>query len=362
MRCLFLEPFASLSHLSLYKSLAALFPQWQWTLHTLPDRQWKWRNRLGALQFSQRIDQHAVYDLLITGSLLNLAELLALRSRLQSACKIVYFHENQFAYPSRTEVTDSDRQIMYNNITTALAADALLFNSQYNKDTFMTGSQIFMNKLPVELEREHIMKQIAENSHVFPIPVQISPVDFTERSDPPTILWNHRWEHDKQPELFFEALFQLQERNINFRLVVAGEQFDAAPEIFEQARQKLQAHIVSFGFVAKRSEYEKLLATADIVVSTAAQEFYGLSIIEAVACGAVPLVPDALSYPELFPASARIPPGSAESLAKKLSALLDLGAGGLPTRHQVSELARPYLLATDPDKWRRRFLRFVTES
>lgn len=360
MRCLFLEPFASLSHLSLYQSLTALFPEWEWTLHTLPDRQWKWRNRLGALQFSQRIDEHAEYDLLIAGSLLYLPELLALRPKLQSARKTVYFHENQFAYPSRTELTDSDRQIMYNSITTALSADAVLFNSEYNRVTFAAGAGELLSKLPVKLERKQIMKQIAANSYVFPIPVQISPLNFAERTNPPTILWNHRWEHDKRPELFFEALFALDEKGVDFRLIVAGEEFDSAPSIFDQAREKLQSHIVSFGFVSGRAEYEKLLAAADIVVSTAAQEFYGISIIEAVACGAVPVVPDALSYTELFPGGNRIPPGSVESLLKKLSELLDLGAGGLPARREISELAKPYLLAADPDKWRKRFISCVT--
>ncbi|MCH7879120.1 MAG: DUF3524 domain-containing protein [candidate division Zixibacteria bacterium] len=360
MRCLFLEPFASLSHLYLYQSLVSLFPEWEWTLHSLPDRQWKWRNRLGALQFSQRIDIHAEYDVLIAGSLLHLPELLALCPQLHAARKIVYFHENQFAYPSRTALTESDKQIMYNSITTALSADVVLFNSQYNLNTFMKGADAFLNKLPVELECEAIMNQITSNSHVFPIPIRISPGDFAERSDPPAILWNHRWEHDKGPELFFEALFKLKEGGAGFQLIVAGERFDTAPAIFELARKKLHDHIVSFGFVPERAEYEKLLARADIVVSTAAQEFYGISIIEAVACGSVPVVPDALSYSELFPIDNRIPCGALESLVKKLSAFLDLGAGGLPTRQEVSELAKPYLQATDPDKWRQRFQRFVT--
>ncbi|MFQ5607091.1 MAG: DUF3524 domain-containing protein [Candidatus Zixiibacteriota bacterium] len=359
MRCLFIEPFASISHLELYHSLRELHPDWEWTLQSLPDRQWKWRNRIGALQLSQRIDEHEKYDLLITGSLLNLPEFLALCPQLQRARKIVYFHENQFAYPFRTKVTDSDKQIMYNSITTALAADISLFNSQYNRGTFLCGAKSFLNQTPVELDSEAPIRRIERDSGVFHIPVRTGAKASERRGDPPTILWNHRWEHDKAPELFFKALFALREKGIDFRLIVAGESFDVVPEIFSVAREKLAEKTISFGFVKDREEYEKLLAVADIVVSTAAQEFYGISVIEAVAAGALPVVPDSLSYPELFPREYRIPAGSSESLSKKLSALLNLGAQGLPPRSEVAQLARPHLLQTDTDRWRERFAQYL---
>jgi hypothetical protein len=43
-----------------------------------------------------------------------------------------------------------------------------------------------------------------------------------------------------------------------------------------------------------------MLSKGNIVVSTSLHEFYGISIIEAVRAGCVPLLPDRLSYPELF--------------------------------------------------------------
>ena len=44
-----------------------------------------------------------------------------------------------------------------------------------------------------------------------------------------------------------------------------------------------------------------MLQSADIVISTADHEFYGISILEAVQAGAFPLLPNRLSYPELIP-------------------------------------------------------------
>jgi hypothetical protein len=51
-----------------------------------------------------------------------------------------------------------------------------------------------------------------------------------------------------------------------------------------------------------REEYIRQLCRADIVVSTATHEFYGISVIEAARAGCIPLLPNRLSYPELFPA------------------------------------------------------------
>ncbi|MDZ7792587.1 MAG: glycosyltransferase [Spirochaetia bacterium] len=115
------------------------------------------------------------------------------------------------------------------------------------------------------------------------------------------VLWNHRWEHDKNPEEFFRVLFSLQEGGLAFRLAVVGEQFSRYPRIFDEARDKLAEEIVQFGYVEDRAAYYRWLRQADIVVSTANQENFGLSIAEAAAAGAYPLLPQRLSYPELIP-------------------------------------------------------------
>jgi hypothetical protein len=53
--------------------------------------------------------------------------------------------------------------------------------------------------------------------------------------------------------------------------------------------------------VNSRDEYIRQLCQSDIAISTATHEFYGISVLEAIRAGCIPLLPNRLSYPELFP-------------------------------------------------------------
>ena len=55
----------------------------------------------------------------------------------------------------------------------------------------------------------------------------------TQKKGNPLILWNHRWEYDKNPESFFECLYQLQQNDIDFDIAVLGESFNTNPNVFD---------------------------------------------------------------------------------------------------------------------------------
>ncbi|HXF60867.1 MAG TPA: glycosyltransferase, partial [Caldilineaceae bacterium] len=118
---------------------------------------------------------------------------------------------------------------------------------------------------------------------------------------PPLILWNQRWEYDKRPDRFFALLYRLQAAGIPFRLAVAGENFRNVPAEFEEAKRRLAGHLVHWGYLPSRAAYAELLRQADLVISTADHEFFGISVLEAICAGAFPLLPRRLSYPELIP-------------------------------------------------------------
>jgi len=215
---------------------------------------------------------------------------------------LTYFHENQFAYP--TQVFD-ERDLNYalTNLTTALSSDRIAFNSLYNLESFMEGVEETL-KHSYDLKLESTTEEILNKSKVLPPGIDFSVIDTAEKKNPtgpPVILWNHRWEHDKDPDSFFEALFDLDREGIDFRLVVLGESFKAHPETFDDAKQRLSEKILQFGYVRSRKDYARWLKQGSIVVSTARHEFFGIAILEAVRAGCRPLLPRRLSYPELFP-------------------------------------------------------------
>ena len=82
---------------------------------------------------------------------------------------------------------------------------------------------------------------------------------------------------------------------------------DGQPHEFEEIGEMLRAggRIGAEGFIDDREAYLDLLASQDVVLSTALQEFQGLAVQEAIACGCIPVVPDSLSYQEFVPAQYR---------------------------------------------------------
>ncbi|MHC4681475.1 MAG: glycosyltransferase, partial [Planctomycetota bacterium] len=147
------------------------------------------------------------------------------------------------------------------------------------------------------------------------------------QAGPLRILWAARWEHDKNPEDFFEALKILKSRNVTFRLSIIGEQFREAPEIFAWAREHFADHIDRWGYQQSRAEYVKALGQADVFVSTAKHEFFGITAVEAILAGAYPVLPMRLAYPEILRlgeeehAAEFFYEGRPVSLADKLTAL-----------------------------------------
>jgi glycosyltransferase involved in cell wall biosynthesis len=314
--------------------------------------------RGSAIYFAQQVSRvlsEAKIDpcdvnLIFTSDMTSAADLRALLpAPLPSKPFVCYFHENQLTYPLPNE-TDRDYQYGFTNITNCLAADAVWFNSEYHRRVFLAAVGNLLGRMP-DYVPDHVVETIEHKSQVMPLGLDPALFDLKGAlppptpSSPPTVLWNHRWEYDKNPDDFFETLFDLQRSGINFRLVVAGQSFRDSPPIFAAAQQILAERIDHFGYVPNRQAYYALLARADIVVSTAHHEFFGLSAAEGIASGCYPLLPNRLNYPELLPVDfhACCIYNSVDELRTKLTDLCRNGVTALPsaiTKH-VSPLSWP---------------------
>lgn len=364
MRVLVLESYYGGSH-------KAFLDGWQkhsehdFTLLTLPPSKWKWRMRHAAITFAQQVNElfstdsdgtakrsltvAAPWDVLFCSDMLNLAEFLGLVDEsVRKLPKVVYFHENQLTYPVQVE-SERDYQYCMTNITTAAAADAVWFNSEFHRDEFLEAILKFLKRMP-DYQPLEVIEQIRQKSSIHPpgiAPakrVQVQPALTAERTgprftSPVRILWAARWEHDKNPEDFFAAVKILKERGLDFRLNVIGEQFRDQPEVFDWAKEYFADHIDRWGYQSSRGEYETALAESDIVVSTANHEFFGIGMLEAISAGCFPLLPKRLSYPSIIQSLVEdenkremfLYDGTVDGLVTRLEELMTRSAWARPT-------------------------------
>lgn len=316
-----LSAYRSDSHAAWSDWLVSHLSAFDWRVKELPGRHFAWRIRGNALSWLDDLPG-VEPDLLVATSMVDLATLKGLHPRLSGVPSIYYFHENQFAFPrSDRQVTSVDAQMV--QLYGALSADRVLFNSEFNRRTFLAGIDGLLSRMPDRVP-ERVRQRIAAKCGMLPVPIE--PVTPADARDNQLIVWNHRWEYDKAPELFADAIQALAERGVRFRLALLGARPPKPPTALSWLRASLGDRIVADARL-EREQYRRLLGRAGIVVSTARHEFQGLGVLEAASAGARPLVPDALCYPEQYSAAYRYPPGDAEALADRLEHWL---GGGLP--------------------------------
>ena len=271
-------------------------------LITLPAQFWKWRMQGAAITFARLLD--TTPDLILASSMIDLSIFRALtRDRLAEVPVAMYFHENQLSYPQSRRQNHGWRY-GFINFVSALCADASFFNSQFHLEDFMAQLPLMLKHFADYKELQTI-GEIREKSSVLPLGIDLRRFDQyrgeSSANDAPIILWNHRWEHDKDPATFVDSMIELAEAGYEFKLAFTGEQFGEAPLAFQQAQSGLGERIIQLGYLASFADYARLLWRADYVVSSARQEFFGVSVCEAIYCDCIPILPDRLNYPHLIP-------------------------------------------------------------
>ncbi len=276
-------------------------------LMALPAQFWKWRMQGGAVTLARMFrDGNFAPDVILASDMMDVSTFRALTRDLTANIPVaLYFHESQFTYPQNSRQFHGWRYA-FTNYVSALSADVVYFNSQYHHDVFFENLPRMLKHFGDYNELQTV-DEIRAKASVLALGLDLRRYDAhrlaSMRVSPhgPLILWNHRWEEEKNPAVFVAALYALQKREIPFRVALVGENVRKSPEEFEAARERLGERVVKFGFVADFAAYARLLWETDYVVSTAYQDFFGGAVAEAIYCGCVPLLARRLNYTYLLP-------------------------------------------------------------
>ncbi len=217
----------------------------------------------------------------------------------------LYMHENQLLYPSsasdRGPDSKADHHFAFSNWLSCLAADRVFFNSGWHRRAFLDALPGFLSGFPDHREAAEV-KVLRRKSKTLYLgldlqSLSLEPIVPKAKGRKPLLLWNHRWEYDKNPALFFDTLRQISATH-SFKLVVIGQDMGDREGVFAAARRDLHQHIIHWGMVESRREYATWLQRADILPLCSEQDFFGASVVEALYAGCRPVLPNKRMYPE----------------------------------------------------------------
>jgi glycosyltransferase involved in cell wall biosynthesis len=307
MKILFIEPYDGGSHKAFREAIMARSRHEVMSL-TLPARFWKWRMRSAALWFADRIKAEGLTaDLIVCSDYLNVADFRGLLpAPLDRAPVVLYMHENQMTYPLSPE-EEFDFHFGFTNILSCLAADRVVFNSNFHREIFLESLSKYLGRMPEGVPKD-IRPRIETRSCVLPVGLEREPmgahpgsfpVGQSKGPDGPVLLWNHRWEFDKRPEWLVQALLTLADEGLPFRIHLLGE-VRQRKSTFASLQERLGSRVLEFGHLPNRSDYDQILESSDVVISCAAQEYFGISVAEAIHAGCYAVLPRDQVYPSLY--------------------------------------------------------------
>jgi glycosyltransferase involved in cell wall biosynthesis len=318
------ESFDAGSHRAVRQSISR-HSRHEWTWLTRPGRAWKWRMRLAALEMIEQAQRDHLLDkpfnAVFTTSLISVSDLrAALPPAMCCVPVILYMHENQAAYPAgegKSSPAAWDANYALTNLTSILAADCVIWNSWWNRQSFAEGIATLLRNAPDGgLLDERIERSLQRSVIIWP-PVECENEAAQHAGDtapsssrraredqPVRVVWPHRWEHDKGPDELL-AIARQYTASHNLRWTILGESFQQVPPAMQTFLEEFAESIDHAGYVKSYSQYSRHLQRCDWVLSTARHEYYGIAVVEAMLRGCLPWLPDRLSYPELLPHIAR---------------------------------------------------------
>jgi glycosyltransferase involved in cell wall biosynthesis len=205
---------------------------------------------------------------------------------------VLYMHESQSGYPGR----EWDVENVARNWVSMLAVDEVWFNSDFHRWLALDGHRRLARTMP---EEQRVTAPLEPKCRVVHPGVDLSWAEQLPSHDgPPVIVWPHRWDDDKNPTVFEAALDRLVDARLDFRLVLAGQERLDGDECRRRIARRHADRVLAVG-PFDVEDYRRWLHRGDIVVSCTDHEFFGIAVVEALATGCRPVLPDDFSYPEI---------------------------------------------------------------
>ena len=307
MNILIIEPYYTGSHKQWAEGYKK-FSRHNIKILSMEGRFWKWRMHGGAITMAKAFNNlNWKPNCILATDMIDLSTFISLTKDKCSKIPIyIYFHENQLSYPwspnDRDLKNNRNEHYGFINYTSALAADKIFFNSKFHMEIFTKSLKKFLKQFPDNHELDSI-QLISQKSQPIYLGLDYSKFNNikVKKFKVPLILWNHRWEYDKNPEDFFLALEKIKNEGLVFKLAILGENFSSSPDIFNKAKNTFENEIAHWGYIGNKQKYAKWLHKADILPVTSNQDFFGISVMEAIYCNTWPILPNRLAYPELIP-------------------------------------------------------------
>lgn len=338
----------------------------EWTFRSLPGRGPKWRLRHAALRFTEmmRAMPDSAWDGVVAIHATSMLDLAVLRATLPRGRRdlpmVLSMHENQVAYPAGDGASSQDRDrdvhLAFTNLASIEAADRVVWNSRWNRESFVEGMAAVLRHAPERIDRGWI-ERLEAKSVVVPPPIEMAEIWAAGSGggagigagggsgggphqgeearvlhntanggypglagaqatpdrwpsgglSPVRVVWPHRWEHDKGPDellaLADEAWAREQAGGPAIRWWLLGQRYGEVPEPLRVMLERHRDRIEHAGPLP-REAYLAALHGCDWVLSTARHEFFGMAVAEALVAGCLPWLPRRLSYPELVPPEA----------------------------------------------------------
>lgn len=320
MNICLIEGYASGSHLYFAECLKEeLKRQYSWDLSIVstPGRHWRTRLQKGHGLLVEKLKEKLATkeipspELFIVTSLTDTAAFRGLLPRELSKVPIIqYMHENQMSYPLNPNNQGLETaKILQKNVIPGyhlnqlLGSDLMVFNSDFHRRDFFEHLDGFLSDHG-EKELKKKVHSLKSQAKVLPIGLPFPSRELTPFSKrPKRLLWNHRWEYDKNPEFFSSQIQKLLKENGDWQLSLLGENKEGHKSLvcFDELKAQFPDHITHFGHLKNRTEYYQAISECRLLPVTSHHDFLGLAIIEAMIFGVIPLLPKRLVYPELVP-------------------------------------------------------------